>query len=151
MHFHQGMQRFATASQFADYVIHAFDQLWREGGRMMSVGLHLRLIGRPGRVAGLERVLRHMRDVAAPGSPAATRSPATGCTASRPRYSATSLSSNTRFCTRRGLAASPASVATNDVLPPSSSAGSTITRTKALPSGCRFVPMTGSSPDSNQA
>ena len=29
---------------------------------MLSVGLHLRMIGRAGRIAGLERVLRHMRD-----------------------------------------------------------------------------------------
>lgn len=62
MHFHQGMQRFTTAAHFAEYVIDAYDQLWREGGRMLSVGLHLRMIGRAGRIAGLERVLRHMRD-----------------------------------------------------------------------------------------
>jgi peptidoglycan/xylan/chitin deacetylase (PgdA/CDA1 family) len=65
MHFHQGMQRFTTAADFAEYVIDAYDQLWREGAdaaRMLSVGLHLRMIGRAGRIAGLERVLRHMRD-----------------------------------------------------------------------------------------
>lgn len=65
MHFHQGMQRFATAAHFAEYVIDAYDQLWREGvgsGRMLSVGLHLRMIGRAGRIGGLERVLRHVRD-----------------------------------------------------------------------------------------
>ena len=62
MHFHQGMQRFTTAAHFAEYVNDAFDQLWKEGGRMLSVGLHLRMIGRAGRIAGLERVLRHMQD-----------------------------------------------------------------------------------------
>ncbi len=65
MHFHQGSQRFTTAAHFAEYVIDAFDQLWAEGAdtpRMMSVGLHLRMIGRAGRIAGLERVLRHMKD-----------------------------------------------------------------------------------------
>lgn len=65
MHFHQGAQRFTTAAHFAEYVIDAFDQLWAEGAdmpRMLSVGLHLRMIGRPGRIGGLERVLRHMRD-----------------------------------------------------------------------------------------
>ena len=64
MHFHQGAQRFTTAAHFADYVIDAFDQLWQEGAahpRMLSVGLHLRMIGRAGRIGGLERVLRHMR------------------------------------------------------------------------------------------
>ena len=29
--------------------------------KMMSIGLHLRMIGRPGRIAGLERALAHMR------------------------------------------------------------------------------------------
>ena len=39
-------------------------RLWREGAhcpRMLSVGLHLRIIGRPARIGGLERVLNHMR------------------------------------------------------------------------------------------
>ena len=37
--------------------------LYREGAqrpRMMSVGLHLRLVGHPGRAAGLERFLDHV-------------------------------------------------------------------------------------------
>ncbi len=29
---------------------------------MMTIGLHLRTIGRPGRIAGLDRVLRHIRE-----------------------------------------------------------------------------------------
>jgi peptidoglycan/xylan/chitin deacetylase (PgdA/CDA1 family) len=65
MHFHQGRQRFVTASDFAEYVNDAFDTLWREGAsapKMLSIGLHLRMIGRPGRIGGLERVLEHMRD-----------------------------------------------------------------------------------------
>lgn len=48
---------------FSDYVIGAFDRLYAEGGsaaRMMSIGLHLRLIGRAGRIAGLENVLAHI-------------------------------------------------------------------------------------------
>jgi peptidoglycan/xylan/chitin deacetylase (PgdA/CDA1 family) len=68
MHFHQGRQRFVTAGDFAEYVIDAFDTLWREGGttpKMLSIGLHLRMIGRPGRIRGLERVLEHMRDTGA--------------------------------------------------------------------------------------
>jgi peptidoglycan/xylan/chitin deacetylase (PgdA/CDA1 family) len=54
---------FTLASDFAAYVIDAVDWLWREGARapkMMSVGLHLRIIGRPGRIGGLERVLEHV-------------------------------------------------------------------------------------------
>jgi peptidoglycan/xylan/chitin deacetylase (PgdA/CDA1 family) len=64
MHFHSGRQRFVTSADFAEYVIDAFDCLWREGAhapKMMSIGLHLRMIGRPARIAGLERVLAHMR------------------------------------------------------------------------------------------
>lgn len=65
MHFHQGMQRFALADDFAAYTIDALDWLWREGAhhpKMMSIGLHLRMIGRPGRIGALERILRHIRD-----------------------------------------------------------------------------------------
>ena len=65
MHFHQGRQRFVTARDFAEYVTDAFDVLWREGAsapKMMSIGLHLRMIGRPGRIGGLQRVLAHMSD-----------------------------------------------------------------------------------------
>ena len=65
MHFHQGRQRFVTARDFTEYVNDAFDTLWREGAsspKMLSIGLHLRMIGRPGRIGGLERVLEHMRD-----------------------------------------------------------------------------------------
>ena len=56
----QAGRGFDHAEDFARYCIDAFEWLWREGGsvpRMMSVGLHLRIIGRPGRMAGLERFL----------------------------------------------------------------------------------------------
>ena len=45
-----------------DYAIACFDQLYREGvdePRMMSLGLHLRIIGRPGRIAAFEKFLQH--------------------------------------------------------------------------------------------
>ncbi|OWU84314.1 chitin deacetylase [Oceanicola sp. 22II-s10i] len=54
---------FVQARDFSDYVIGAFDRLYAEGAtaaRMMSIGLHLRIIGRPGRIAGLETVLAHI-------------------------------------------------------------------------------------------
>jgi peptidoglycan/xylan/chitin deacetylase (PgdA/CDA1 family) len=63
MHFHQHVQRFVTGGDFAEYVGDAFDRLWREGEthpKMLSVGLHPRMIGRPGRIVGLERALAHM-------------------------------------------------------------------------------------------
>ena len=35
--------------------------LYAEGNGMMSVGLHCRLVGRPGRMASLERFIKHVR------------------------------------------------------------------------------------------
>jgi peptidoglycan/xylan/chitin deacetylase (PgdA/CDA1 family) len=58
-------QRFSGAADFAAYVIEAFDWLHREGAhapKMLSVGLHLRMIGRPGRIGALDRILRHIAD-----------------------------------------------------------------------------------------
>ena len=63
MQFHN-TNRFRGAADFVDYVLEAFDCLYREGAsapKMMSVGLHLRIIGRPGRIGALERILSEMR------------------------------------------------------------------------------------------
>ena len=52
-----------TANDFFEFLRDAFDMLYREGAeqpKMMSVGLHLRLIGHPGRANGLERFLDHV-------------------------------------------------------------------------------------------
>jgi peptidoglycan/xylan/chitin deacetylase (PgdA/CDA1 family) len=60
----QNTNRFRGAADFADYVMEAFDWLHREGAhtpKMMSVGLHLRMIGRPGRIGALDRILSAMR------------------------------------------------------------------------------------------
>ena len=55
---------YVTGRQFGDYLIDAFDVLLDEGraGRpkMLSIGLHNRLIGRPGKIAGLSRFLDHV-------------------------------------------------------------------------------------------
>lgn len=48
-----------TGRDFGDYLCDSFDELHAEGGRMMSVGLHCRLAGRPGKAAGLRQFLRH--------------------------------------------------------------------------------------------
>lgn len=51
-----------TGEQFSDYLKDTFDVLYEEGAerpKMMSVGLHCRLAGRPGKMAGLERFLKH--------------------------------------------------------------------------------------------
>ncbi len=56
-------QGFNTGEQFFAYLRDAFDTLYEEGGsapKMMSVGLHCRLAGRPGRIAGLKRFLDHV-------------------------------------------------------------------------------------------
>ncbi|MBO9669800.1 MAG: allantoinase PuuE [Sphingobium sp.] len=42
------------------YMIDTFDQLSQEGGRMMSVGLHGRIAGRPARARALARFLDHV-------------------------------------------------------------------------------------------
>jgi putative urate catabolism protein len=59
-------QGFNAGDQFFSYLKDTFDVLYAEGAdrpRMMSVGLHCRLIGRPGRSAALDRfvdyVLKH--------------------------------------------------------------------------------------------
>jgi len=53
-----------TPRAWLDYARDTFDQLWREGNagdpKMMSLGLHLRIIGRPGRIAALEQFLQHV-------------------------------------------------------------------------------------------
>jgi allantoinase len=51
-------QGFNSGDQFFTYLKDSFDVLYREGEhapKMMSVGLHCRLVGRPGRTAALER------------------------------------------------------------------------------------------------
>lgn len=54
---------FTSPSGYFEYMRDAFDVLYREGKtqpKMMSVGLHTRLAGRPGRAAALERFLDHV-------------------------------------------------------------------------------------------
>ena len=52
-------QGFNAPEQFFDYLRATFDTLHAEGGRMMSVGLHCRLVGRPGRAEALRRFVEH--------------------------------------------------------------------------------------------
>jgi OHCU decarboxylase len=53
-------QGFNSGDQFESYLRDSFDVLYQEGGRMLSIGLHCRLIGRPGRAAALKRMLDYM-------------------------------------------------------------------------------------------
>jgi len=54
-------QGFNSGDQFFSYLRDSFDVLYAEGGRMMSVGLHCRLVGRPGRAAALLRFLEYVQ------------------------------------------------------------------------------------------
>lgn len=54
---------FVTGKQFASYLIDAFEALYAEGEtspKMMSVGLHCRIVAKPGRILGLRRFLEHI-------------------------------------------------------------------------------------------
>ncbi|MEM6818716.1 MAG: allantoinase PuuE [Pseudomonadota bacterium] len=56
-------QGFNSGTQFFDYLRDSFDCLYREGerrARMMSIGLHCRLAGRPGRAQALKRFLDYI-------------------------------------------------------------------------------------------
>ena len=56
-------QGFNTADHFFQYLRDSFDVLYAEGKetpRMMSVGMHARLLGRPGRIRALQRFLDHI-------------------------------------------------------------------------------------------
>jgi putative urate catabolism protein len=50
---------FVTADDFFQYLRDALDVMREEGGRMLSIGLHCRVVGRPGRAKGLERFLAY--------------------------------------------------------------------------------------------
>ncbi|MCC2596335.1 allantoinase PuuE [Pusillimonas sp. MFBS29] len=57
-------QGFNSGEQFFSYLKDAFDVLYAEGEqspKMMSVGLHCRLVGRPGRFAALQRFLDYIQ------------------------------------------------------------------------------------------
>ncbi len=60
-------QGFNSGTQFFEYLRDAFDALYREGDpggvnapKMLSVGLHCRIVGRPARFGALERFLDHI-------------------------------------------------------------------------------------------
>lgn len=51
---------FTEGEQFFRYLRDTFDMLYSEGGRMMSVGLHCRIAGKPARALALKRFLAHV-------------------------------------------------------------------------------------------
>lgn len=52
---------FTDGEQFFRYLRDTFDMLYQEGGRMMSIGLHCRLAGRPARALALQRFIDHIK------------------------------------------------------------------------------------------
>jgi putative urate catabolism protein len=58
-------QGFNSGEQFFSYLRDAFDVLYAEGEatpKMLSIGLHCRLIGRPGRIASLEKFIDYVNN-----------------------------------------------------------------------------------------
>lgn len=59
------LQGFNSGDQFFSYLRDSFDALYREGKtgqpKMMSIGLHCRLIGRPGRIESLRRFIEYVQ------------------------------------------------------------------------------------------
>lgn len=56
-------ETYRLASDFSTYLIDSFDWLWQEGTitpKMMTIGLHNRIIGRPGRIRALRDFLDHI-------------------------------------------------------------------------------------------
>jgi allantoinase len=54
---------YVVGDEFVTYIRDSFDQLYAEGGErpaMLTVGLHARLLGRPGRIGALHRILDHI-------------------------------------------------------------------------------------------
>ncbi len=63
-HFQSPMHRFSNASDFLIYLKDTFDVLHEEAQispKMMSVGLHCRVIGRPGRIVALKNFLEYIK------------------------------------------------------------------------------------------
>jgi len=55
---------FGSADDFARYMIDTFDLMYAEGEsapKLMSIGLHDRLLGRPGKAVGLIKFLEYAR------------------------------------------------------------------------------------------
>ena len=80
-------QGFNSGDQFYTYLKDSFDTLYAEGDvapKMLSIGLHCRLVGRPGRAASLARFLDYVaRPRSRRGSRPGSTSPATGSRSTR--------------------------------------------------------------------
>jgi peptidoglycan/xylan/chitin deacetylase (PgdA/CDA1 family) len=62
--FHYFSNRFANSDQFYQYMKDSFDFMYAEGRenpKMMNVGLHVRISGRPGRTVAVEKFLKYVK------------------------------------------------------------------------------------------
>jgi peptidoglycan/xylan/chitin deacetylase (PgdA/CDA1 family) len=62
--FHYFSNRFANSDQFFQYMKDSFDQMYAESRtnpKMMNVGLHVRISGRPGRTVAVEKFLKYVK------------------------------------------------------------------------------------------
>ena len=58
-------QGFNSGDQFFNYLKDSFDTLYQEGEtspKMMSVGMHARILGRPGRIMAMRRFLQYIKE-----------------------------------------------------------------------------------------
>ena len=62
--FHYFSNRFSNSDEFYQYLKDSFDTLYAEGRenpKMMNVGLHVRISGRPGRTVAVDKFLKYAR------------------------------------------------------------------------------------------
>jgi allantoinase len=62
--FHYFSNRFSNSEEFYQYLKDSFDLMYDEGRKnpkMMNVGLHVRISGRPGRTVAVEKFLRYLK------------------------------------------------------------------------------------------
>lgn len=59
MKFHMAADGWGSGS-FYDYLVDAFDMLYEEGGKMMSIGIHARIVGKPGRARQMQKFLEYI-------------------------------------------------------------------------------------------
>ena len=62
--FHYFSNRFSNSEEFYQYLKDSFDVMYEEGlknPKLMNVGLHVRISGRPGRTAAVDRFLKYVR------------------------------------------------------------------------------------------
>ena len=51
----------SSGQSYEDYLKSTFDMLYREGGKMMNIPLHARIVGKPGRAEALRRFMLYVK------------------------------------------------------------------------------------------